>query len=143
MKLYINVVFFDHLMLQVPPRASAQLRHNRIAFPEHIDIEIDVLAGLSERFSTRCESRRDHEIGGGTYFARNVDLRCFWRQKPADFGDGRDLEGCANHDDEVHEIFIVLREAIVESCREVFTEEGDVRLGRWLVDNLIGFKRLK
>ncbi len=65
MKLYINVVFFDHLMLQVPPRASAQLRHNRIAFPEHIDIEIDVLAGLSERFSTRCESRRDHEIGGG------------------------------------------------------------------------------
>lgn len=64
MKLYINVVFFDHLMLQVPPRASAQLRHNRIAFPQHIDIEIDVLAGLSERFSTHFKAERIMEWGG-------------------------------------------------------------------------------
>lgn len=46
MQLYINVIFFDHLMLQFPPSAPAQLCYNGIAFTEQIDIEIDMLAGL-------------------------------------------------------------------------------------------------
>ena len=47
MKLYTDVVFFDHLMLQVPSSPPAQFGHDRVAFTEHIDVEIDVLARLS------------------------------------------------------------------------------------------------
>jgi pterin-4a-carbinolamine dehydratase len=36
------LVFGNHLMLQVPTRASAQLSHNDIAIAQHVDIEIDM-----------------------------------------------------------------------------------------------------
>ena len=36
------LVFGNHLMLQVPTRASAQLSHNNIAITQHVDVEIDM-----------------------------------------------------------------------------------------------------
>lgn len=47
MKLYTDFVFFNHLMLQVPSCPPAEFGHNRVAFTEHIDVEIDMLARLS------------------------------------------------------------------------------------------------
>jgi hypothetical protein len=36
------LVFRNHLVLQVPTRASAQLSHNDIAIAQHIDVKIDM-----------------------------------------------------------------------------------------------------
>lgn len=49
MQMYIELVVFDHLMLQVPPSTPAQFCYYGVAFAQHIDVEIDVLARLFSR----------------------------------------------------------------------------------------------
>ena len=70
-KLNVNLlVRRDHIVLQVPPGASAELRDDDVAVAEEIDIEVDVGHGR----------------------ARDVDLRDVRREVGYHLGHGGDLE---------------------------------------------------
>ena len=45
-----------------------------------------------------------------------------------DFTDRSDLQACADDDDQIDKVLIVIRETLRKSIRELFSEEGDVRL---------------
>ena len=49
-------------------------------------------------------------------------------KNPLTFGDRGNLKRGSNHEDKVYQIFVMLRKTIMESCRKVFTKEGDIRL---------------
>lgn len=95
----------DHLVLEVPACASAQLRHHDVAIAQHVHVEIDM---------------RDRR-------ARDVDLRHVRGEVWHDFRDGRDFQRGANHDDQIDEVFVVVGDAVGEAVGERFSKEGDVR----------------
>ena len=107
-----DLIVRNHLMLQIPTGATTQLGHNHIAVPQHVHIELDVRDG----------STRDIYLGDVRWEVGN------------DFRDGRDFQGGADDDDEVHLVPIVIGETLGELIGEGFAEEGDV----WLHDARLG-----
>ncbi|KAH6608563.1 hypothetical protein Trco_001909 [Trichoderma cornu-damae] len=101
-----DLVGRHHLVDQRPPEPPAQLRHDDVAVAQQVDVEVDVGDGL----------------------AGNVDLRDMGRQEADNLGHGRDLERGANHNDQVHLVPVVFREAAGEFVGQGFAEKGNVGL---------------
>lgn len=113
-------------MIDGPACASGQLCHHIIAVAEQCNVKVDVVGR----------------------FARNVDLRHFlvdvvgtvWYGGSAEsksgkgeevdvhLGDGGDLHGCADHDDQVDYGGVVLCQSVEEAAGKLLAEESDVGL---------------
>lgn len=118
-KLNVNLlVRRDHIVLQVPPGASAELRDDDVAVAEEIDIEVDVGHGR----------------------ARDVDLRDVRREVGYHLGHGGDLEGGADDYDKVYNVAIMLDQASAELVGQSLPKEGDIgfhNAGGWDIVVLI------
>lgn len=101
-----HLVLGDHLMVQVPARAAAQLGDDDVAVAQQVDVEVGV-------------------VDGG---AADIELGHVRVQEGDDLAHGRDLERRANDDDQVHQVAVVLHQPAVELVREGLAEEGNVRL---------------
>lgn len=99
-----GLVLRDHLVVQIPASALAQLSHDDVAISYEVDVKIVVLNGL----------------------ARDVNLRDVRVQKGDQLANGGDLERGADDDHQVCHLAVHINQAAREFVGQRLTEEGDV-----------------
>lgn len=110
----------QHLVLELPSRSSTEFEDHVVAVPKQLDVELDVF----------------------DRFAGDVDVRDRMWEVIRHLADRRDLERCADDDDEIRFLSVLRGEAVEEGVRQLLAEEGDVWLHHTWLRNVVVLARV-